>query len=118
MNGYVNFYSGMETEGGNVHVFFEKDIRLDNMRNMQNGDTLTIYSKDGNCVLWSGILDICVISHETTIHYEGIDYKLPVDVYGQRGEDPTVWNRYFETGHPATLKQIPRPPHNEQNQED
>lgn len=101
MKGTLSLYMGMETEGSNIHVFFEGDANdLNNMRGLENGDFLTIYSKNTGYVIWDGLVKLvpnptypsveCYLNHNTC--------QIQQDV------DPEKWNRWFANGYPAHLK--------------
>jgi hypothetical protein len=91
----------METEGSNIHVFFEGDVNdLNNMRGLENGDFLTIYSKKNPAkVIWNGIINF--IADPT---YPSLESYLNHNTYRmQEGIDIKLWNKWFSEGYPASL---------------
>lgn len=101
MIGTLSLYSGMETEGSNIHVFFEGSANdLNNMRGVDNGDFLTIYSKkDPTKVIWRGLVNLV-----PNPEYPSLECYLNHNTYQiQQGVDSKRWNKWFAKGYPASL---------------
>lgn len=65
------------------------------------GDHLTIYNKEGNTVLWSGIVDIPDTANRAWTHEDTQRLTAWVE---SLGIDPKTWASWFVHDHPALLR--------------
>ena len=109
LKGVLHFWSETGTEGGHW-AFQDKNFiepptedwphekwSYEGLHVLENGDQLTIFSKDHGGVVWSGVIRL---KQHPLFTESARGMWIHTD---QEGIDRNVWARWFMEGYPATL---------------
>lgn len=98
LRGTLHFFSETGTEGGYWAFQTKKSPAYDGLHVLENGDMLTIFSKEKpKKVIWSGIIALRthkLFTRDASGHWIHAD---------QEGIDRDIWARWFFDEHPAKL---------------